>query len=142
MKLSAPNESLRPNCGLVCLLQTVKGSKKLWPCVPVSLVPTEQGRLGYGVMTQSADLSGWHGDFPLPTRVCSHHLTKGDFNLIAGSFLFFPGSEKAASISIQTPGVLQPSDNQRTEGDSTGLLGTTLKQWSKVKTLWESLTVQ
>lgn len=142
MELSTPHLSLRHNCGLICLLQTVQGSKRLWPCVSVSLVPTEQSKLGYGVMTQSTGLSGWQGDFPLPTRVYSQLLTKGDFHLIAGSFLFFPGSERAAGISTHTPGVLQSSDNQRTEGDSTALPGTILKRWIKVETLWKSPTVQ
>lgn len=115
MKLSAPKQSLRPLVGLsVCSRRS--GSKKLWPHVPVPRVPTEQSRRGYGVTTQSTGLSGWQGDFPLPTPTCSQLLTKGDFNLIAGSFLFFPGSETAAGISTHAPGVPQPSDNQRTEG--------------------------
>lgn len=87
MKLTTPRLSLRRNCGLICLLQTVQVSIRLWPCVSVSLLPTEQSKCGYGVMTQSTGLSGWQGDFLLPTGVYSQLLTKGDFHLIAGSFL-------------------------------------------------------
>lgn len=70
----------------------------------------------------------------LPTAYRSLQSTPNKGGLSSHCWIF-PGSERAASISTHTPGVLQLSDNQRTEGDSTGLPGATRKRWSKVETV-------